>query len=192
MIGVLIAAYDADEVLAKPVSGAFAGRFGMKQTMLIRTRHLCPGVRGRISWLTLASSSSFVSCSDWSCGVVGGLRRPRGGIFRGSSRQSLRHSFTTGWLLFVVAILAGVGVGTVWTNTDALISLKARAGQLGATMGAAGTFTEIGDILGPLLVGAVSQAFGLTIGFATCGFLGPLSLAVSRVTRPGGVRGPEG
>src|SRR5512138_2885525 len=35
MIGLLIAAYDAAEVVAKPVFGAIADRRGMKQTMLI-------------------------------------------------------------------------------------------------------------------------------------------------------------
>ena len=86
--------------------------------------------------------------------------------------------FATGPVLIVLAILAGVGVGTVWTNTDAIISQQAHAGQLGATMGVAGTFKEIGDMLGPLLIGVVSQAFGLTVGFVSCGVLGILSLVV--------------
>jgi MFS family permease len=86
--------------------------------------------------------------------------------------------FVTGGLLFVVAILAGIGVGTVWTNTDALVSQHAQAGKLGATMGVAGTFKEIGDMLGPLLIGVVSQAFGLTIGFVSCGMLGLLALGL--------------
>ncbi len=86
--------------------------------------------------------------------------------------------FASGWLLFVVAILAGVGVGTVWTNTDALVSQQAQAGKLGATMGVAGTFKEIGDMLGPLLIGLVSQAFGLTAGFVSCGVLGLIALTV--------------
>ena len=86
--------------------------------------------------------------------------------------------FVTGWLLFVIAILAGIGVGTVWTNTDALVSQQAQAGKLGATMGVAGTFKEIGDMLGPLLIGIVSQAFGLTIGFVACGVLGLLALGL--------------
>jgi MFS family permease len=84
--------------------------------------------------------------------------------------------FVTGWLLFIVAILAGMGVGTVWTNTDTLVSQLAASGKLGATMGVAGTFKEIGDMLGPLLVGVVSQTFGLTTGFVSCGVLGLLSL----------------
>ena len=86
--------------------------------------------------------------------------------------------FVTGWLLFVVAILAGIGVGTVWTNTDALVSKQAQAGKLGATMGVAGTFKEIGDMLGPLLIGVVSQAFGLTVGFVSCGVLGLFALGL--------------
>jgi len=80
--------------------------------------------------------------------------------------------------LFVVAILAGIGVGTVWTNTDTLVSQRAQAGKLGATMGVAGTFKEIGDMLGPLLIGVVSQAFGLTVGFVSCGILGLLALGL--------------
>lgn len=86
--------------------------------------------------------------------------------------------FVTGWLLFAVAILAGMGVGTVWTNTDALVSQQAQAGKLGVTMGAAGTFKEIGDMLGPLLIGVVSQAFGLTVGFVSCGVLGLFALGL--------------
>ncbi len=44
-----------------------------------------------------------------------------------------------------VLAIAGVGVGTVWTNTDALISTLAAEGKMGATMGAAGTFKEFGE-----------------------------------------------
>lgn len=84
--------------------------------------------------------------------------------------------FVSGILLLSVSILAGVGVGTVWTNTDTLISELAKKGKLGATMGAAGSFKELGDMLGPLLIGVVSQAFGLTVGFVICGILGLLSI----------------
>jgi len=86
--------------------------------------------------------------------------------------------FLTGPALFFVSILAGAGVGTVWTNTDALVSREAQAGKLGATMGIAGTFKEIGDMLGPLFIGLVSQAFGLTVGFVSCGVLGLISLGL--------------
>ncbi len=85
--------------------------------------------------------------------------------------------------LVVVCLLAGIGVGTVWTNTDALISRLARSGRLGATMGAAGSFKELGDMLGPLLIGLIAQAFGLAVGFVACGLLGLLSLGLI-VRRP--------
>lgn len=84
--------------------------------------------------------------------------------------------FVSGIPLAIVAVVAGLGVGTVWTNTDALISGLAAQGRVGATMGAAGSFKEFGDMAGPLLIGLLSQAFGLTVGFVTCGIVGLLSL----------------
>jgi MFS family permease len=95
--------------------------------------------------------------------------------------------FVDGSALVVVSMAAGVGVGTVWTNTDALISGLARRGRLGATMGAAGSFKELGDMLGPLLVGLLSQAFGLPFGFVVCGILG-LGALVLVTVRPLGAR----
>jgi MFS family permease len=97
-----------------------------------------------------------------------------------------------GLLLGVVIVLAGCGVGTVWTNTDALVSGLAQQGQMGATMGMAGSFKEFGDMLGPLLVGLLSQAFGLTVGFVACGVMGLLVLAVISqhpLARPSGMPG---
>ena len=86
--------------------------------------------------------------------------------------------FVEGPALVLASVAAGVGVGTVWTNTDALISRLARRSQLGATMGAAGSFKELGDMIGPLLVGALSQVFGLPIAFVACGVLGLTSVAL--------------
>jgi MFS family permease len=98
--------------------------------------------------------------------------------------------FVAGAWLFVVAVLAGIGVGTVWTNTDAIISQQSQAGQLGTTMGVAGTFKEIGDMLGPLLIGVVSQAFGLPVGFVSCGVLGVIALGLlPRRSKPQGIVG---
>lgn len=88
--------------------------------------------------------------------------------------------FVAGIPLILVSIIAGFGVGTVWTNTDALVSGLAEDGKMGATMGAAGSFKELGDMIGPLLIGVLSQAFGLKIGFVTCGVLGLLSLLLIR------------
>jgi MFS transporter, ACDE family, multidrug resistance protein len=89
--------------------------------------------------------------------------------------------FAAGVPLGLVAVLAGIGVGTVWTNTDALVSTLAQRGQMGATMGVAGSFKELGDMLGPLLIGLLAQIFGLTTGFVVCGVLGLLVLvAITR------------
>jgi len=43
-------------------------------------------------------------------------------------------------------------------------------------MGVAGSFKEFGDMVGPLLIGALSQWLGLTAGFVICGVLGLMSL----------------
>jgi MFS family permease len=50
--------------------------------------------------------------------------------------------------------------------------------KLGATMGAAGSFKEFGDMIGPILIGVFSQILGLTWGFVICGVLGLLAIAL--------------
>lgn len=42
--------------------------------------------------------------------------------------------FTTGALLLSAAILGGVGVGTVWTNTDTAVSNLAKEGRIAGTL----------------------------------------------------------
>ena len=42
------------------------------------------------------------------------------------------------------------------------------------------SFIELGDMLIPLLIGVLSEAFGLMIGFVACGVLGLLSLLLIR------------
>ena len=81
-------------------------------------------------------------------------------------------------LLILDAIIAGIGVGIVWTNTDTLVSKLAEEGKLGATMGAAGSFKEFGDMVGPILIGVLSQFLGLAWGFVICGILGLFSLVL--------------
>jgi len=92
--------------------------------------------------------------------------------------------------LFIATVAAGIGIGIVWTNTDVLISGWARSGQLGATMGAAGSFKEFGDMLGPLLIGILAQALSLSVAFAICGVLGLLSLTFLIRSRPASRRAP--
>ena len=95
-------------------------------------------------------------------------------------------TFTSGILLIVTVVLAGIGIGTVWTNSDTLVSTLAEDDQLGASIGAAQSFKEFGDMIGPLLIGALTQFFGVRIGFVTCGVLALLflvALARSRTLR---------
>jgi len=91
-------------------------------------------------------------------------------------------AFATGPILALLSVVSGIGVGIVWTNTDALVSGLAQKGKMGATMGAAGSFKEFGDMVGPLLIGFLSQAFGLASGFVICGILGLLSVLI--ISRP--------
>lgn len=85
-------------------------------------------------------------------------------------------TFTSGVLLILVIVLAGAGVGTVWTNTDTLISTMVDERRLGIGMGAAQSFKEFGDMVGPLLIGALTHFFGVQVGFVVCGGLALLFL----------------
>jgi MFS family permease len=86
--------------------------------------------------------------------------------------------FTDGGMLIAVSVLGGLGVGTVWTNSDAMVSNLAERGRMAATLGAAGSFKELGDMMGPLLIGLVAQALGIKTGFLICGALGFAALAL--------------
>lgn len=90
--------------------------------------------------------------------------------------------FVTGPLLIITCIVAGIGIGVVWTNSDALVSKLAAENAMGATMGVAGSFKELGDMIGPLLMGAISQALGLKWGFVICAALGGIALLITILT----------
>ena len=92
--------------------------------------------------------------------------------------------FTSGAALAAAALVAGLGVGAVWTNCDTMVSNLADPDKLAATMGAAGSFKEIGDMLGPLTIGILAQAAGLQVGFVLCGLLG-LVAALALLRRGG-------
>jgi MFS family permease len=97
-----------------------------------------------------------------------------------SSLSLVGMTFTQGAPLVALVVLGGLGIGIVWTNCDAMISQLAQAGQLAASLGTAGSYKEIGDMLGPLSVGALSQAFGLTLSFVACGAAGLASILLIR------------
>ena len=108
-------------------------------------------------------------------------------ILRGGMLLSILSTaaipFVTGPFLIITCIItciiAGIGIGVVWTNTDTLVSNLAKENEMGATMGAAGSFKELGDMIGPLLMGAISQALGLQWGFVICAVLGGIALLVT-------------
>jgi hypothetical protein len=59
----------------------------------------------------------------------------------------------------LASIVAGIGVGIVWTNTDALISQLAAAAKW-ARRWAPPAPSEFSDMIGPILIGLLAQAQG--------------------------------
>ncbi len=54
---------------------------------------------------------------------------------------------------------------------------------LAPRLGRRKSFKELGDMLGPLVIGAVTQAWGVRVGFVVCGvaaFVGAVLLAIRR------------
>lgn len=80
--------------------------------------------------------------------------------------------YTTGLALFATVLAGGAGTGVVWTNTDAMVSSIAPAGRRATALGAAGSFKELGDMLGPVMIGVLAHFAGLRTGFAVCGVAG--------------------
>ncbi|MBI3732028.1 MAG: MFS transporter [Chloroflexi bacterium] len=93
------------------------------------------------------------------------------GLFM-SSASIVMLPFSQGLSLLALVVLGGIGIGIVWTNSDLVISQLAQSGQLSTTLGAAGSYKEIGDMLGPLSIGVLAQVFGIAVGFVACGLAG--------------------
>ena len=93
-------------------------------------------------------------------------------------------TFTSGALLVAIAIVAGLGIGTVWTNSDTLVSTLVKQNQLGASMGAAQSFKEFGDMTGPLLIGLLTQFYGVRVGFVMCGTVALLCVGIASTLSP--------
>ncbi len=93
-------------------------------------------------------------------------------------------TFTSGVTLLAVAIVAGLGIGTVWTNCDTLVSTLVNKNQLGASMGAAQSFKEFGDMTGPLLIGLLTQFYGVRVGFVMCGTVALLCVGIASTLSP--------
>ncbi len=50
-----------------------------------------------------------------------------------------------------------------------LVSTLAKKRQMGASIAAAQSFKDLGDMIGPLAIGALTQLAGVRIGFVACG-----------------------
>jgi MFS family permease len=98
-------------------------------------------------------------------------------------------TFASGAALIAIVILAGVGIGT---NSDALVSALAESRKLGASIGAAQSCKEFGDMVGPLLVGLLTQLYGVRTGFVSCGVLALLCVIPLARTRALPTRGAPG
>jgi MFS family permease len=94
-------------------------------------------------------------------------------------------TFTSGATLLVIAIIAGLGIGTVWTNSDTLVSTLVKQRQLGAGIGAAQSFKEFGDMTGPLLIGLLTQFYGVRVGFVICGAVALVCVGAASTLAPG-------
>lgn len=87
-------------------------------------------------------------------------------------------TFTSGPALLAVVVVAGIGIGTVWINSDSFVSVLVHQRHLGVGIGVAQSFKEFGDMVGPVLVGALTQAFGVRAAFVSCGIVALMLLVV--------------
>jgi MFS-type transporter involved in bile tolerance (Atg22 family) len=68
-----------------------------------------------------------------------------------------------------------------------MVSQLAKRGRTASALGIAGSFKELGDMLGPLLIGALTQAFSLKVSFVTCGVIGLSSIVFLGIAGSQGV-----
>ncbi len=70
------------------------------------------------------------------------------------------------WLAAVV--LSGIGVSALWVISNSYLAYAAPAAIMGTVMGLSGTFKEVGDGGGPILVGFLGDLGGLRVAFLLC------------------------
>jgi MFS family permease len=86
-------------------------------------------------------------------------------------------TFTFGVVLIAITILAGVGVVTVWMNTDTLVTSLAEQNKLGARHGCRAIVQGVRRY-GGAAPGRRAYPIGVRVGFVACGVLALLCLAV--------------
>ena len=70
-------------------------------------------------------------------------------------------------------VLSGLGIAALWVVSNSYLAYAAPAALMGTVMGLSGTFKEVGDGGGPILVGFLGDAWGLKGAFLfTLLFLG--------------------
>lgn len=70
-------------------------------------------------------------------------------------------------------ILSGLGIAALWVVSNSYLAYAAPAALMGTVMGLSGTFKEVGDGGGPILIGFLGDAWGLKGAFLfTLIFLG--------------------
>lgn len=107
------------------------------------------------------------------------------GLAAGAAGVSLLGVANGSWLAWT-GILAGGGLGAAWANSLAVVGESAESRRIGADLGLAGSCKDAGDMAGPLFLGYLAGAFGLSAAFAICGGLGLLAAAaVAAASRDG-------
>ncbi|MBR7838994.1 DDE-type integrase/transposase/recombinase [Actinospica durhamensis] len=84
--------------------------------------------------------------------------------------------------MLIAAVLTGIGTGMITPLRCAALAVSADPEQIGTTMGAAELGRELGDAVGPLLVGAAALAVGLGAGLKALAALTALALPFTRRT----------
>jgi MFS family permease len=83
-------------------------------------------------------------------------------------------SLLRGPLLVLDCAITAAGIGMVWTVTTSGAAEVAGAGKTGLVMGNLGSYKELGDMTGPIVVGTLAQAVSLQAGFISSGALAAL------------------
>ncbi|HEY3422806.1 MAG TPA: MFS transporter [Methanocellaceae archaeon] len=95
------------------------------------------------------------------------------------------------WAFAVV--LSGLGIAALWVVSNSYLAYAAPAALMGTVMGLSGTFKEVGDGGGPILVGFLGDAWGLKGAFLfTLLFLGVSLLLAFTLDDKVGLRKKEG
>lgn len=70
--------------------------------------------------------------------------------------------------------VAAAGIGVVWTVTSSGVAEVTAQERMGLVMGSLGSYKEVGDMAGPVIVGTLAQTLSLQVGFVVSGLLAGL------------------